>query len=63
MEPLTTGILASALYEVLKHGVTISATALKEQLSGWLQNARIYSYYAQQLQQQYKAVFTVAKFG
>lgn len=38
MEPLTTGILASALYEVLKHGVTISATALKEQLGGWLHN-------------------------
>jgi hypothetical protein len=41
MEPLTTGILASALYEVLKHGVTISATALKEQLSCWLQNVLV----------------------
>ncbi len=41
MEPLTTGILASALYEVLKHGVTISATALKEQLGGWLQNVLV----------------------
>lgn len=38
MEPLTTGILASALYDVLKHGVIISAAALKEKLGGWLQN-------------------------
>lgn len=38
MEPLTTGILASALYDVLKHGFTISAAALKERLVGWLQN-------------------------
>lgn len=38
MEPLTTGILASALYDFLKHGVTVTAAALKEQLGGWLQN-------------------------
>lgn len=38
MEPLAIGILTSAVYDILKHGVTISAAALKERLGGWLQN-------------------------
>src|SRR5699024_9335884 len=41
------------------------ATKVKERPVAYASHldARIYSYYAQQLQQQYKAVFTVAKFG
>lgn len=38
MEPLAVSVLASALYDVLKHGVTITAAALKKRLGGWLEN-------------------------
>ncbi|OXR38792.1 hypothetical protein PSJE_00810 [Pseudomonas jessenii] len=36
MDFITTGIIASSVYDVLKHGLKLSAGMLKERLSEWI---------------------------
>ncbi|RZO10660.1 hypothetical protein EKG40_03575 [Pseudomonas moorei] len=36
MDFITTGIIASSVYDVLKHGLKLSAGMLKERLSQWI---------------------------
>lgn len=38
MDPITTSIIASAVYELLKHGTLVTAASLKSRLANWLQN-------------------------
>lgn len=38
MEPLTFSILGSAIYDILKHGATVSVVALKDRLTNWLRS-------------------------
>lgn len=36
MEPITTVVLSGILYDMMKHGVTITASNLKHKLKDWL---------------------------
>tara|TARA_R110002124_G_scaffold128157_20_gene288742 strand:+ start:500 stop:841 length:342 start_codon:yes stop_codon:yes gene_type:complete len=38
MEPITTAIIASSVYDMLKHGMTVSKTAIKERLGDWIRD-------------------------
>lgn len=36
MDFITTGVISSTVYDVLKHGLTLSASVLKDRLGQWL---------------------------
>lgn len=38
MDFITTGVIASTVYDVMKHGVKLSAGVLKERLSNWIKD-------------------------
>ncbi len=49
MDVITTGIITSAIYEILKHGLKISASVLKDRLGQWIKEDVVAEDFAHEL--------------